>query len=685
MPEKNSNPLLTKVFHIPFDRIRAEHVEPAIEHLLKEARERLARLASDGGPRTYQNTLAAVENITEDVEYAMGIAGHLEAVATEPDLRAAYNAVQPRVSEFYSSIALNEGVWKRLKTYAAGEEAKTLEGSRARFLQKTIDGFRRSGAELDADGKKRLAEINVEITKLTTKYSQNVLDATNDFAMFLLDEADLAGLPPGAVEAARESAKRKNREGWRFTLQQPSLIAVLTYLDDATVREQAYRAHTTRASEGKFDNRGIIADILRLRREKALLLGYRDFADLALEDRMAGRGDRAKQFVRALKEKTQPGFHADKRDLEAFRRKTEGPDAAPLEPWDVAYYAEKFRKAEYDFDEEDLRPYFAFEAVLGGLFDLAQRLYGIRVQVVEDVPVWDPSVTYYSIFDERDGRILGSFYADFFPRENKRDGAWMDSLITAQPGGVFDRHLGLICGNLTPPLAGKPALLTHREVETIFHEFGHLLHHLLSTVEIRSLAGTNVAWDFVELPSQIMENWCWERETLDLFARHWKTGAAIPDALFQKMKRARNFRAATAQMRQLGFGTVDLALHVDYDHDRDGAVMPYAHDILNSFSPVPLPPEHAMIAAFTHLFSSPVGYAAGYYSYKWSEVLDADAFTRFAEAGIFSRKTGLAFRDTILSRGNSREPADLFRSFMGRDPDPDALLKRLGLAAGRVQ
>ena len=679
MPDNSSsNPLLTKVFRIPFDRLRPEHVEPAVEQILKDAQARLDALASDAEERSYRNTLAALEDVTEDIEYAMGVVGHLEMVATEPDLRAAYNAAQPKVSAFYSSIALNEGVWKQLKAYAAGEEAKQLGSARARFLEKTLDGFRRSGAELDPAGKKRLAEINVELTKLTTKYSENVLDATNEFELLITDETKLAGLPPGAVEAARESAKRKDQDGWRFTLQMPSLLAVLTYLDDAAVRERVYRAQSTRASEDEFDNREIIADILRLRREKAALLGYRDFADLVLEDRMAGKGDQAKEFVASLKQKTESGFEADKRDLEAFRNKIEGPDTPALKPWDVAYYAEKLRKTEYDFDEEDLRPYFSFEAVVAGMFDLVEKLYGIRVESGADVPVWDPAVTYYSITDS-DGRALGSFYADFFPRENKRDGAWMDSFITAEPGTAFEQHLGLICGNLTPPLPDKPALLTHREVETVFHEFGHLLHHLLSKVEIRSLAGTNVAVDFGELPSQIMENWCWERGALDLFARHWETGETIPETLFQEMKRARNFRAATAQMRQLSFGTVDLALHIDYDRERDGDLMEYAFNMLDSFSPVPLLPDNAMIAAFMHLFSSPVGYAGGYYSYKWSEVLDADAFTRFSEDGIFSREVGMEFRDKILSQGNSDEPADLFRSFMGRDPDPDALLKRLAL------
>jgi len=313
------------------------------------------------------------------------------------------------------------------------------------------------------------------------------------------------------------------------------------------------------------------------------------------------------------------------------------------------------------------------------MFELVERLYGIRVTEKAGAPVWDPEVRYYRIHDEN-GVLLGGFYADWYPRENKRGGAWMDALITGGPAdGAFRPHLGLICGNLTPPVGGKPALLTHREVETIFHEFGHLLHHLLSRVEVRSLAGTNVAWDFVELPSQIMENWCWERQPLDLFARHFETGAPVPEELFRKMKRARTFRAANAQMRQLGFGFIDLMLHTGYSPERDGDPVTYSRRILQEFSPAPLPSDHAMLAAFTHLFSSPVGYGAGYYSYKWAEVLDADAFTRFREHGIFNREVGSQFREYILSRGDSEDPAELYRRFMGRDPDPRALLERSGL------
>jgi oligopeptidase A len=676
----DSNPLLTPRFRIPFDRIRAEHVEPAIGELLREARSRLEALAATPGPRTFDNTMRALDELTEPLDYAMEVIRHLEAVATTPELRAALNAVQPEVSAFYSGIPLNEGLWKGLKEFAATPEGSGLTGPRRRFLVKTMDAFRRHGAELDPAGKKRLEALDVELTKLTTKYSENVLDSTNQFELVIEDETRLAGLPPSARESARESARRKGKGGWRFTLQGPDYTAVMTYLDDASTRRQVYEAYSVRATEGEHDNREIIARILRLRSEKASLLGFANFADLVLEDRMAHNGACALGFLEDLKIKTEPRFRAENRELLEFRRSIQGADAPELAPWDIGYYSEKQRAALYSFDEEVLRPYFPMERVVEGLWTLVNRLYGIRVTEEANVPVWDEHVKFYNIHDE-DGAFLGGFYADWYPRENKRGGAWMDGILTGGPvPDGFKPHLGLICGNLTPPIGDKPALLTHREVETIFHEFGHLLHHLLSRVEIRSMSGTSVAWDFVELPSQIMENWCWEREALDLFARHWQTGEPVPGDLFEKMKRARTFRAANMQMRQVGFGFIDLLLHIRYAPERDGDPVEYSRRLLQDFSPAPLPPNHAMIAAFTHLFASPVGYGAGYYSYKWAEVLDADAFTRFRDNGIFSREIGTDFRTHILSKGDSEDPAELYKRFMGREPDPSALLQRSGLA-----
>lgn len=677
-----ANPLVQIDYRIPFDRIRAEHVEPAVGELLPDARRRIEAIASESRPRTYENTLSALDSSTEPLEYAMAVVRHLESVATYPELRAAYNAVEPEVSAFYSQIPLHEGLWKALQDYATTEQAKSLNGTPLRFLQKTMDNFRRHGAELDRAGKTRLQEIDIELATLTTRFSEHVLDSTNAFDLLIEDERKLAGLPPSAVEAARESAARKGKQGWRFTLQAPSYMAVMTYLDDPAVREQLYRAQSTRATSGEFDNRGVLCRIVELRREKANLLGFPNFADFVMYDRMAHNARRAQQFLNDLKQKTEAQFNQENRELLVFRRELEGAAAPELQPWDIAYYAEKQRAALYAFDEEALRPYFPLERVIEGLFSIVSRLYDVRVRAKAGTPAWDPQVQFYEICDEN-GTLLGGFYADWHPRENKRGGAWMDALLTGRPDlGGLKPHLGLICGNLTPPIAGKPALLTHREVETIFHEFGHLLHHCLSRVEVRSLAGTNVACDFVELPSQIMENWCWEREALDLFARHYATGELIPDDLFQKMKRAKNFRSANAHMRQLGFGFLDLALHVDYCPDAGDDLMEYARNILQQFSPAPLPPDHTMVASFTHLFGSPVGYGAGYYSYKWAEVLDADAFTRFRQNGILTREVGVEFRETILAKGDSEDPADLYRRFMGRDPNPNALLERSGLLVG---
>ena len=670
-----ANPLIPIRFQIPFDQIRAEHVEPAIAQLLQETRQRLDALTSETVERTFSNTMDRLDSLTDPLDYAMGIVRHLEAVATNPELRAAYNRVQPDVSAFHSSLPLNEALWNKVKAYSQTEEARSLTGARKRFLEKTIDNFRRHGAELDAAGKKRISEIDVELTKLTIKFAENVLDSINEFELVIRDEKQLAGLPEGAVAMARASAASKGLEepAWRFTLQAPSYLALMTYLEDEKIRRQVYEAYVNRAVDEKHDNVAAILRILGLRREKANLLGYADFADLVLEDRMAHSGKNATDFLTGLKKKTASRFQIENQELRDFA-------GQELQPWDVAYYAEKQRASLYAFDEEALRPYFPLDRVVEGMFEIVHRLYGIRVEEKQGAPVWDPQVKYYEILD--DGKLLGAFYADWYPRENKRGGAWMDSFITGiARQDHFEPHAALICGNLTPPLADRPSLLTHREVQTIFHEFGHLLHHCLSRVEVRSLAGVSVAWDFVELPSQIMENWCWERDALDLFARHYKTGAAIPGELFDKMVRARNFRAANMQMRQLGLGLVDLALHREYAPARDGDILTYAKRVAQEFSPAKLPDRYAMICSFTHLFASPVGYGAGYYSYKWAEVLDADAFTLFQDKGIFSPDAGARFRDNILARGNSADPADLYRAFRGRDPNPDALLERSGLLA----
>lgn len=677
-----SNPLLKPKRPIPFDSIRAEHVEPAIEELLKQAR-RALRAIAESEAKTYQQTFGALDRATEPLEISMGIVEHLESVATNESLRAAYNEVLPEVSEFWSSIALDAELFAALTKYAESSEGKELSGTKRRFVDKTLDDFRRQGAGLDEEGKKQLQAIDRELSQLTTRFSQNVLDSTNAFEL-IVDEARVQGLPPSARTAARESAAKKGAEGYRLTLQAPSVIAVLTYADDRSLREEIWRAfnqrglgHANQRQTGEGNNLPLVARILELRKQRAQLLGFADFADLVTADRMAHSGREAIDFVRNLREKTEEAFKQEQESLLAFRRKLEGPEAPELAPWDVAYYAEKQRKAEFDFDEEALRPYFSAPKVLQGAFLLAERLYGVKIEDV-DGPVWHEGVLCHRIVDEA-GTELGLFYTDLYPRENKRDGAWMHGLIAGVPP---EPHVALFCANAQPPSADAPSLMSFRDVETVFHEFGHLLHHCLSRVDVRSLACTHVAQDFVELPSQIMENWCAEKEALDGFAHHYQSGEPLPDHLVERLVAARNFRAASSQMRQLGFAAVDLALHVEYDPERHGDVNDFANGILAQYAPTALPDNYALIASFSHLFAHPVGYAAGYYSYKWAEVLDADAFSRFKQEGLFNPDTGKAFRNAILSRGDSAEPLDLFKEFMGRPPKVEPMLERQGLGAG---
>jgi oligopeptidase A len=667
------NPLLSASLQVPFDRIQAEHVQPAIKELL--ARSEAALDAIEKAPRTYAGTLGALESATEQLEFSMGIVEHLESVATTPALRDAYNAVLPDVSAFWSSISLREGLYRALEEFSHTSEAQALDPTRRRLLDKTLADFRRQGAQLPAADKEKLKELDRELSVLTTRFSQNVLDATNAFELVIEDEKRLAGLPESAKTMAREAATAKGKTGYRFTLQAPSVNAVLTYADDAELRREIWTAYNARGAGGEHDNRGLIGKLLQLRRARAQLLGFKDFADLVTDDRMAKSGKSAQEFIADLTQKSLGAFEREKQELAEFAA-SQGAKL-PLLPWDVGYYVEKLRKARFELDEEELRAYFPAERALKGAFEVAERLYGVRIAQLSDVPVWDPSVTTYEIKAE-DGARLGIFHVDLYPRENKRGGAWMHGLLASVPPAP---NLAVFCCNSSPPSGGKPSLLLHRDVETLFHEFGHLLHHCLSRVSVRSLAGTRVAQDFVELPSQIMENWCSERDALNLFAAHYESSAPLPEALLERLRQTRTFRAASMQMRQLGFAAVDLALHIDYSPERDGDVMDYGNRILQRYAASELPKDYGMLAGFLHLFSHPVGYAAGYYSYKWAEVLDADAFGRFKREGIFNGTVGRAFRDSILAQGDARDPMDLFVAFMGRKPDPQALLVRQGLAA----
>ncbi|MGJ8651988.1 MAG: M3 family metallopeptidase [Opitutaceae bacterium] len=695
------HPFLQNDFHTSWSTLTPNHIEADISKALEDAQaavDSVAALADSSTELTYENTIVALDDGLETLNHAWGLVGHLDSVCNQPALRDAQNKMLPEVSQFYSSIPLNDSLWKTLKRFGESDEAQKLSPTKKRYLQETLADFREQGADLPPEQKQRASELQKRLAEITQKYSENCLDATNAWEKLITDESELTGLPQSALDAAKQSAEQKGHSNtWRFTLQAPSLIPVLTYAENDSLRKEVWQAYAAIGRNEPFDNRELVREILDLRHEFAQLVGQANFADHVTERRMAASGNAALKFGETIFDKVRDQFEDEVLALRAFKAKTTDQPAEPLQPWETGYFAEKQRLAEYDFDEEALRPYFPIDKVISGMFDIAQQIFGLSIkerEVIyidpetpsenkESLPeVWHPEVKYYDLFDSAANAHLGSFYADWHPRESKRGGAWMNYLQTGNRDasvGENTPHVGLICGNLTPSIGEQPALLNHREVETIFHEFGHLLHHLCGQVEVKSLNGVNVPWDFVELPSQIMENWCWERESLDRFARHFETGEAIPQGLFDKMLAARNYMKASANTRQLSMGKMDLELHINWPNTDKVDLDQFIKEKLKGYTAEYKTEPKSNIFNFSHLFSSSTGYAAGYYSYKWAEVLDADAFTRFQKEGILNPDTGREFRATILAKGNSEDPAKLFKDFMHRSPDPDALLRRDGL------
>jgi oligopeptidase A len=705
-----AQPFLSQDFHIRWSTLETAAIQADIQTALELADANINRLIEqDRGKMSFATVVLALDESTRPLNEAWGLVQHLDALCNSPALREAHNAMLPAVSSFFAKIPLNEHLWDLLETYSKTEEARDLPPVRKRALKETMESFIQAGADLPPEKKSRLEELESELSQVTQKYSENVLDSTNKWELVITDVERLKGMPASAIEAARVEALAKGlgtpeEPQYRLTLKAPSMIPVMEYAEDESLRKTVWEGSTGIGRGGEHDNTELIWKILRLRHEKAEIMGKENFADHVLQQRMAKTGQNALNFIENLHAKVKSAFDRETIQLQEYRADVVGQSADLLEPWEVGFWAEKQRKAEYDFDEEELRPYFPLDKVLGGMFRLAEMVFDLRI-VGRDVvcypagesgpasrqpgelgpvEVWHPDVKFYEVRNEK-GVHTGSFYADWHPRDSKRGGAWMNYLkggLPPSPDGDRDRrlHLGLICGNMTPPVDGRPALLTHDEVCTVFHEFGHLLHQLLGNVEIPSLNGVNVYWDFVELPSQIMENFCWERESLDLFARHHETGDTLPARLLKKVLAAKNYRSASDIVRQLSFGKLDLELHMHHATDEGADLDQLSRQLLRQYL-MPLKTETpSMARRFGHLFSSPVGYAAGYYSYKWAEVLDADAFTRFQKEGVLNPKVGREFRDKILSKGNSEDPAKLFRDFMGRDPDPMALLTRAALA-----
>ena len=673
-----------------WSKLTADQIAPSINHGLEEAKANIEKIASQSpAAATYESTFLAMEHASESLERGWELLHHLDSVDDGPDQREAFNGMLPAVTDFYSSLSLNPRLWSVLKAAAEKPETAELQDIQKRHIEETLEDFRNSGADLPDDKKERVAKIDSELSKLTKSYGENVLDSTNAWSLVIDDEAKLAGLPDSAKAAAAANAESKGlpKGFYRFTLQQTSSAPIMQHAHNEDLRKTVWEASVSVASKGSHDNSSLVWDILKLRQEKAEILGFMNFADLVLKRRMARNGHNALTFVEQMHDKVKAAFLEETRQLSEYKAEKTGTKPAPLQPWETSYYAEMQRQEKFDIDDEALRPYFPVESVMTGMFEIASKVFGITItqhhtvhqSPDSEIETWHPEASFYEIHDSKSKQHLGSFYTDWHPRETKRGGAWMNPIgITAYGSGT--PHLALMVGNMTPPVGDTPALFTHREIETIFHEFGHLLHALLSEVPVKSLGATNVSWDFVELPSQLMENYCSERETLDMFAKHYQTGETIPEELFQKLIRAKNYMAGTTFMRQLSLGKIDLELHVHLDKYIGRDLGEVDKEILADYRTETTTKAPSMVHRFSHLFSSPVGYAAGYYSYKWSEVLDADAFTRFQKEGILNSATGTSFRKEILSKGNSAPAEVLYEKFMSRPADPEALLLRAGLA-----
>jgi len=691
----NTNPLLNRkndhrLKAIPFPEFKTEHFLPAIQAALQEARAEIAALKSNPETPSFENTILELDLNGELLDYVSSIYFNLLSAESDADFKALAQQISPLLAEYSSSISTDPVIFQRVKAVYDQEVAgkpqpqipKDLsdrealkKAERYRLIERTYTSFIRGGAMLNEADKKRLTEIQMEASQLSPKFSDNVLAATNKWELHITDPKDVEGIPENSLKAAAFLAKKKGKEGgWLFNLQPSSLTPVLTYCKNREIRKQIQQAYSSRAFRDEFDNQEIIKKTLKLRAEKAALLGYKNHADYVLTDRMAGSYETASEFLDRIYAIAHPAAQREVEEVKALARQLDNLDE--LLPWDMAYYANKLKEQRYAYDPEELRPWFKVENVVEGLFKVTGKIYGIKVKQVFDVPVYHPDVTTWEVY-HRSGEFMGLIYIDLFPRETKRGGAWQTSFHGQglHRDGMLRPHVSIVA-SLTPSTDETPSLLTLNEARTIFHEFGHALHSLLAQGYYKGLSGTSVLWDFVELPSQIMENWLLEEEALKLFARHYQTGEPLPKELLDKVIAAKNFQAGVANINQLRYGRLDFAWHIA-DPDSIDDVNAFENNAIEPYRLLPAMEGSNISCAFSHIFAG--GYSAGYYSYKWAEALEADAWSLFAEQGIFNQEVAEAFEKYILSRGNAFHPMDLFIAFRGRKPDPDALLKRDGL------
>ncbi len=671
--------LLTPAYPLDWAQLGLSDIPAALDKGLSDSRAAIAQVEElPLDQASYASVITALDRATEGLDFAWGIANHLSGVTDCAEIREIMEKYTPLITELYASVSLSPRIWARVKTVA--ESSEPLDALQKRYLGKTVIGFKKAGADLPDDKKDELLEIKKKLGALADKFSNTCLDAVAAYEKIITNPDELKGIPETHLAVAAESAKKAGKSGWRFTLQRPSLEAVLTYADSAELRREIWEAYNNICAEGKFDTLPIIRELLENREKLAHLIGYKNFVEYATTERMVKGVQAINTLLDGLFEKTRPVAERDFAELGAFKRDFLG-DTTPLRPWDTAYVGEKLQQYKLNFSTEQTRPYFRFEDVRQSLFDLAKTLFNVSVTKVEGHRAWHDEVEYYEMHDDSTGRLIGGFYTDFFPRDSKRAGAWMDALLTGKPtpDGTLSPHIGLICGNFLPPSADKPSLLSHYEVTTIYHEFGHLLHHMLSTVPIPGLCGTNVPWDFVETPSQLLENYCYDRDYLKKLTHHYQTGESLPDDIIAKIKDSQRFLKGLHDNRQLSFGHMDIFIHsVEVEKiadDIEGAVIRE-----NARFDYPYTPPVAIrptLRNFGHLFGG--GYGAGYYSYKNAEVLEADLWSKFEELGIVNPETGARYRDCILSKGNSAEPIELFKAFMGRDVSTQAYFQRLGL------